>query len=129
MEEAYLAKWKLFGRSKKEEDSKGIDIPTQVTEEVLQPEHETTTETTEETEESPVTEHHETLYSKGQEPKSKAPTQKSEEPWKRSNWENADTIEKNVDTIDKKKTDYTQKSSTPKDVEEKVDKLLSKKKI
>jgi len=131
MGETHLARWKLFGKSKskKEENNKEIEIMVQENKEVLQPEPETIDETSEETEELPVTEYHETLYSNGHAPKkSTTPPQTDEKPWKQKSWESAHTIEKNVDDIGKKKIDYTEKTSESQDVDKKVDRLLSKKK-
>ena len=134
-----LARWKLFGRSKRKEDefSKEIDIPIQESEEVVKPEEvvedkeasrEFAEEVVEKPEEKPVTEHHETLYSEGHAPKKSEPSKPSEEPWKRSSWESPSAIEKNVDDIDKKKIEKRRISESG-DIEEKVDKLLAKKKL
>ncbi len=128
MEEAYLAKWKLFGKSKsKEEESrKEIDIPIQETEETLQTEQKIIAETDEETEESPIVEYHETLYSKEHVPKKgEMPSKTSSDSWKRRTWENVDTIEKNIDVMSKK--EVITKSSTTKDMEKKVDSLIETK--
>ncbi len=127
MGESYLARWKLFGKSKskKEENSKKMEITAQESKEVLQPEP----ETIDETEELPVTDYHETLYSNGDAPKkSTTPPKTDEKPWKQKSWESAHTIEKNVDDIGKKKIDYTEKTYESRDVDKRVDRLLSKKK-
>lgn len=130
-----MAKRKLFGRSKSKKENKEIDIPIDI-KETLQPEQEIISETNEEAEELPITEYHETLYSKESAPKkSKAPSKASEETWKRKSWESVGTIEKNVDHIKQKKavgtSDYKQKSSNikDKDIDKKVDRLFSKKKL
>ena len=131
MGESYLARWKLFGKfkSKKEENDKKMEITAQEIKEVLQPEPETIDETSEETEELPVTDYHETLYSNGDAPKkSTTPPKTDEKPWKQKSWESAHTIEKNVDDIGKKKIDYTEKTYESRDVDKRVDRLLSKKK-
>ncbi len=126
-----MAKWKLFGKSKskKEENINEVEIPVQESEEISQQEPETIDETNEETEELPVTDYHETLYSNGHAPKkSTIPPKTSEKPWKRRSWESPHAIEKNIDDIGKKKIDYTEKSSESFDTDKKVDRLLSKKK-
>ena len=122
-----MAKWKLFGKSKskKEENINEVEIPVQESEEISQQE----SETNEETEELPVTDYHETLYSNGHAPKkSTIPPKTSEKSWKRRSWESPHAIEKNIDDIGKKKIDYTEKSSESLDINKKVDRLLSKKK-
>lgn len=116
-----MARWKLFGKSKakKEESEKEIDIPIIEDKEITKQEEKVSFETSEETEEPPITEYHETLYSR------EHPSKKGKETWKRRSWESTGTIEKNVDTIDKKKTVYKQTSSGSEDIDRKVDKLLS----
>ena len=120
-----MARWKLFGKSKakKEESEKEIDIPIIEDEETTKQEEKVSFETSEETEEPPITEYHETLYS------SEHPSKKGKETWKRRSWESTSTIEKNVNTIDKKKTVYKQTSSGSEDIDRKVDRLLSRKGI
>ena len=128
MEEAHLARWKLFDKfkSKKEEDNKKTEIPIQESEEISQPEPETIDE---KKEESPITDYHETLYSNGQGPKKSTESPKtSEKPWKPKSWESPHTIEKNVDGISKKKIGHTEKFSESSDINKKVDRVLSKKK-
>lgn len=123
-----MAKWKLFGKSKskKEENINEMEIPVQESEEISQQESETIDETNEETEELPVTDYHETLYSNGHAPKkSTIPLETSEKPWKRRSWESPHTIEKNIDDIGKKKIDHTEKSSESLDINKKVDKIIS----
>ena len=123
-----MAKWKLFGKSKskKEENINEMEIPVQESDEISQQESETIDETNEETEELPVTDYYETLYSNGYAPKkSTIPLKTSEKPWKRRSWESPHTIEKNIDDIGKKKIDHTEKSSESLDINKKVDKILS----
>ena len=108
-----MAKWKLFGKSKskKKENIKEIEIPAQENEEIPQQEPETIDEKNEETEELPVTDYYETLYSNGHAPKkSTKPSKKSEKPWKRRSWESVQTIEKNIEDIGKKKIEDTASS-------------------
>lgn len=134
-----MARWKLFGRSKSKEEEtiKEIDIPIQEPEKIEKPVEEApedkesveeiNEEVVEKPEETSVPEHHETLYSEGHAPKKSEESKPSEEPWKRSSWENPSTIEKNVDDIEQKKIEK-RKTSESSDIEEKVDKLLAKKK-
>ena len=101
-----MARRKLFGKSKakKEDTEKEIDIP--IVEEEETPKQneevkeelkkEVNVETCEETEELPITEYHETLYS------SEHTSKNGKETWKRRSWESTSTIEKNVDAIERK---------------------------
>jgi len=118
-----LARWKLFGKSKekKQGNEKEIDIPIIEDEEPIKQKEEVFFESSEVTEEPPITEYHETLYS------SEHPSKKGKETWRRKSWERTSTIEKNVDTINKKKTVYKQTSAGSNDIERKVDNLLSSK--
>ena len=120
-----MARWKLFGKSKEkeQENEKEIDIPIIEDEEPIKQKEEVFFETSEVTEEPPITEYHETLYS------SEHPSKKGKDTWRRRSWESTSTIEKNVDTIDKKKTVYKQTSAGSNDIEGKVDRLLSNKGI
>ena len=120
-----MARWKLFGKSKEKEqgNEKEIDIPIIEDEEPIKQKEEVFFETSEVTEEPPITEYHETLYS------SEHPSKKGKDTWRRRSWESTSTIEKNVDTIDKKKTVYKQTSAGSNDTERKVDNLLSSKGI
>lgn len=119
-----MARWKLFGKSKekKQGNEKEIDIPI-IEEEPTKQKEEVFLETNEVTEEPPITEYHETLYS------SDHPSKKGKETLRRKSWESTSTIERNVDMIDKKKTVYKQTSSGSNELEKKVDNLLSNKKI
>jgi hypothetical protein len=123
----------LFGKykAKKEDTEKEIDIPIvedketpkqneEVKEELKK---EVNFETCDETEELPIKEYHETLYS------SDHPSKEGKETWKRKSWESTSTIEKNVDTIDKKKIVYKQTSAGSGGIEKKVDRLFSSKGI
>ena len=128
-----MARWKLLGRSKakREDIGKEIDIPIIEDEETPKQndevkkelKEEVTLETSEETEERPITEYHETLYS------SDHPSQKGKETWKRKRWESTNIIENNVDIIDKKKTAYKQTTADSDGIERKVDSLFSSKGI
>ena len=126
-----MVPWKLFRKSKdtKEEANREVELPPfQEAKEEIQPSEQEPVETEEKQEDKPVTEYHETLYSKGTAPK-KTESTPSEEPWKRKSWENASTIEKNVDKIDPEKSEQQHKTSEIEDIEQKVDRLLAKKKI
>jgi len=128
-----LALRKLFGKSKakKEDTEKKIDVsivedeetPKQNEEVKEELKKEINIETCEETEELPITEHHETLYS------SDHPSKKDKETWKRRSWESTSTIEKNVDKIDKKKIVHKQMSAGSDRIEKKLDRLFSNKRI
>ena len=120
-----MTRWKLFGKSKEKKQGmeKEIDIPIIEDEETTEQKEEIFSENCKETEETPITEYNETLYS------SEHPSKKGKETWKRRGWESTGTIEKNVDTIDKKKTAYKQTSAGSNDTEKKVDRLLSNKRI
>lgn len=123
-----MAKWKLFGKSKskKEENIKEIEIPVQESEEIPQQKSEAIDETNEETEELPVTDYYETLYSNGHAPKkSTISSKKSEKPWKRRSWESVQTIEKNIEDIGKKKIEDTASSYESWNIDRKVDKIIS----
>ena len=128
-----MARLKLFGKSKakKEDTEEEIDIsivedkeiPKQNGEVKKESKEETGLERSEETEELPITEYHETLYS------SDHPSKKGKETWKRKSWESTSTIEKNIDTIDKKKIVYKKTSAGSDGIEKKVDRLFSSKGI
>jgi len=75
--------------------------------------------------EEPITEYRETLYSRDAE-RPVATSQTEKKPLKRTSWENAKTIEQNVDLIRKKRE--STKATSHQSVEEKVDRLLTKKK-
>ena len=121
-----MSRWKLFRKSKekKVEDKSDIDLSIEKPEEELMPEQELTDEQ-ESSENIPVLEHRETLYSKGDEPKGYKSDKKDEYQWKRTGWESADTIEKNIDDLGNK--GITSKSSTTENVEKKVDSIIEMK--
>ena len=130
-----MSRWKIFGKTKQKEEPQpshdGIPqeqpriTPPPSFEEVKEPVQET-----EQPKEQPITEHHETLYTKGDEPKQeKKAAQPRETPWRRTSWENPETIEKNIDTLEKNPKKDSQKSYDSLDIEEKVDRLIAKKKI
>ena len=115
----------LFGKykAKKEDTEKKIDVSIIEDEETPKQNEEVNIETCEETEELPITEYHETLYS------SDHPSKKGKETWKRKSWESTSTIEKNVDKIDKKKIVHKQMSAGSDRIEKKLDRLFSSKGI
>jgi hypothetical protein len=125
-----VAKWKLFNRSKGKEET-----PTEVkmtTEHIGESEEKTNiSETREESEEVPVKEYNETLYSKGSVQKQPATTfPEKKQPLKRISWESARTIEQNVDTMGRKLTELSgTRTQTSSDTDKKVDFILLKKKV
>jgi hypothetical protein len=124
-----VTKWKLFNRSKgKEEASPEVKMATELIKE--SEEKPKIPETSKESEEVPIKEYNETLYSKGSVQKQPATTvPEKRQPLKRTSWESARTIEQNVDTMGRKQKELsgtkTQKSS---DTDKKVDFILLKKK-
>ena len=77
-----MARWKLFGKSKekKQGNEKEIDIPIIEDEEPIKQKEEVFLETSEITEEPPITEYHETLYSR------EHPSKKRKESLRRKSW-------------------------------------------
>jgi hypothetical protein len=124
-----VAKWKLFNRSKGKEEA-----PTEVKktiEHIGKSEEKTKIPgTREESEEVPVKEYNETLYSKGSVQKQPAKTfPEKKQPLKRTSWESARTIEQNVDTMGRKLTELSgTRTQTSSDTDKKVDFILLKKK-
>jgi hypothetical protein len=124
-----VAKWKLFNRSKGKEGA-----PSEVkmrTEHIGESEEKPKIpETREESEEVPVKEYNETLYSKGSVQKQPTATfPEKKQPLKRTSWESARTIEQNVDTMGRKQTvQSATRTRTSSDTEKKVDFILLKKK-
>ena len=125
-----MAKWKLFNRSKgKEEAPTEVEITTEhIGESEEKPK---IPETREESEEVPIKEYNETLYSKGSVQKKPATTlQEKKQPLKRTSWENAKTIEQNIDTMGRKQTEQPRtQTQTSNDTDKKVDCILLKKKV
>ena len=125
-----MAKWKLFNRLKGKKDA-----PLEVE---MTPEHSGESEekpiipeTREESEEVPIKEYNETLYSKGsvqKQPATSFPEKK--QPLKRTSWESARTIEYNVDDMERKQTELPgTRTQTSSDTDKKVDFILLKKKV
>ena len=105
-----MAKWKLFSKSKEEDTA--------------QPEEKTinTSEKTEEMQDKPIAEYHETLDTRTQ-TKSKTRTVKASSPSEQRVWRDVDAIEENIDTL------HIRKAERPiTDVDKKVDKLIEKRK-
>ena len=125
-----MAKWKLFNRSKGKEEA-----PTEVemtTEHIGESEEKPKIpETREESEEVPIKEYNETLYSKGsvqKQPATSFPEKK--QPLKRTSWESPKTIEHNVDDMGRKQTELLgTRTQTSSDTDKKVDFILLKKKV
>lgn len=120
-----MTKWKLFGRKKENIQTETKVENTEIKEtEETQPLVEVEKESNENQEESPILEYKETLYSRGTEPKSHK--KKDQKTWKRTTWENVDTIEGNIDRLDKKKAYY---SEDGKDIEKKIDDIIGVKHV
>ena len=123
-----LAKWKLLNRSKTKEEiyyNRG-KIQEQQESEEKQPKE----EIRETPKETPITEYSETLYSDGF--GQKQPTNQTVEKkpfFRRTRWENADTIEHYIDTMQGEQKEPTRSSHQPLgDTNTKVDYILLKKK-
>ena len=126
-----MVKWKLFRRTETEKKTPAEQQQTEQEKSDETTKNITNSEIKQDKEESETIEYHETLYSKGHAPKkTKVFSEKEEKPCRRSSWENMNTIEKNIDTIDKKKTSTTSKARSAEisNIDNKVDKLLTKKK-
>jgi len=125
-----LAKWKLFNRSKgKKEAPPEVEM---TTEHIGYPEVKPMKPVPrEESEEVPIKEYNETLYSKGsvqKQPATSFPEKK--QPLKRTSWESARTIEYNVDDMERKQTELPgTRTQTSSDTDKKVDFILLKKKV
>jgi hypothetical protein len=124
-----VTKWKIFNRSKgKEEASTEVKMATEhIRESEEKPK---ITVTSEESEELPIKEYNETLYSKGSVQKQPTTTfPEKKQPLKRTSWESARTIEQNVDTMGRKQTELPgTRTQTSSDTDKKVDFILLKKK-
>jgi hypothetical protein len=118
-----VSKWKLWNRSKGNEAA-----PTQNS--VIRPAEQTSERTTE-TNNVPITEYNETLYSANTSVKPvKKPGMEMKEPLKRTSWENPRTIEQNIDTMKKTQPETLAPCSQDTDnIEKKVDQILLKKKL
>jgi len=125
-----VAKWKLFTRSKGKE--KALTDVEMKTENIGESEGKMKIpETREESEEVPIKEYNETLYSKGSVQKQPATTfPEKKQPLKRTSWESARTIEYNVDDMGRKQTELLgTRTQTSNDTDKKVDFILLKKKV
>ena len=123
-----MTKWKLFNRSKGKEASPEVKMATELIRE--SEEKPKIPETSKESEELPIKEYNETLYSKGSVQKQPATTvPEKKQPLKRTSWESARTIEQNVDTMGRKQTELPgTRTQTSSDTDKKVDFILLKKK-
>lgn len=125
-----LQKLKIFNRSKEKKDtSTVIEARTEPFGE--SEENSKIPEIREESEEIPIKEYNETLYSKGyiQKKPTTIPSERKQS-WKRFSWENLVTIEHNVDTIECKETEVSEtRIQASDDIDQKVDRTLIKKKV
>jgi hypothetical protein len=125
-----VAKWKLFNRSKgKEEANTEVEMTTKhIGESEEKP---NIPETREKSEEMPIKEYNETLYSKDSVQKQPATTlPEKKQPLKRTSWESPGTIEHNVDDMERKQTKLSgTRTQTRNDTDKKVDRILSKKNV
>ena len=125
-----MPKWKLFDRLKgKKNVSTEVEMKTQY---IRESEEKTKIpEIREESEELPVKVYNETLYSKDfiqKKPATKLSEKKQS--LKRSSWENIGTIEHNVDDFESKKNEVRRaRIQTSDDIDQKVNRILHKKKI
>jgi hypothetical protein len=125
-----LSKWMLFNRSKGKKD-----VPTEIektTEHIGESEEKPKiSETREESEEVTNKVYNETLYSKGFIQKKPATTlPQKKQPSKRSSWESLGTIEHYVDDMECKQTEVIgNRTQTSNDIDQKVDRILSKKNV
>lgn len=110
-----MGKWKIFSKSKKEEETAGITQATEETNEEV-PEEKSTEEQTDQ----PIAEYHETLHTGKKTSTSKTISHTSSNVDQRL-WRDVDSIEEDVDTL------HTKKAKKPvTEVDKKVDKLISK---
>lgn len=124
-----LVKLKLFHRSKIIEETQTEIITIREKSQESKEKH-LKAETKEKSNNTPIKEYNETLYSEGY--TQKQPTSSSyqnKQPSKRTTWENAETIGQNVDSMRMKQSASTHWGTEPEiDVEKKVDYILLKKK-
>jgi hypothetical protein len=125
-----MAKWKLFNRSKGKEEVP-TEVETTIEHIAASEEKPKIPETREESEELSIKEYNETLYSKGSVQKQPATTlPEKKHPLKRTSWESLGTIEHNVDDMGHKQTEpLGTRTQTNNDTDNKVDRILSKKKV
>jgi hypothetical protein len=125
-----LQKWKIFNRSKEKKDgSIEVEMRTQhVGESEEKPK---IPEIREESVVRPIKVYNETLYSKGFVQKKPATTlPQKKQLSKRSSWESLGTIEHYVDDMECKQTEVTgNRTQTSDDIDQKVDRILSKKNV
>jgi len=125
-----VAKWKLFNWLKRKQES-----PTEFemnTKHIGESEEKPKIpETRDESEEVSIKEYNEMLYSKDFVQKKPATTlPKKKQPLKRTSWESLGTIEYNVDDMGCKQIELPgTRTQTSYDTEEKIDLILSKKKV
>jgi hypothetical protein len=118
-----MAKWKFFKPSKGNIHTEPTKIPDHVQE---SEEHSLISETTDDSQAIPVKEYNEILYSKGSEHK-KQPVAPEQKPiMRRTSWETPDAIEHSVDMMGRRRQGIDTEPTH--DVEQKVDRILLKKK-
>ncbi|VVB61370.1 Uncharacterised protein [uncultured archaeon] len=125
-----LSKWKLFNRSKgKKEVPTEIEKTTEHIKESM--EKPKISKTKEESQEVTNKVYSETLYSKGFEQKKPAQTlPQKKQSSKRSSWESLGTIEHYIDNMESKQTEVIgTRTQTSNDIDQKIDRILSKKNI
>ncbi len=101
------------------------------TEEIQEPEDkQIKPDTKQETTDVPIKVYNETLYSEGfAQKQSKTPYPEKKQPFKRTSWENPETIEQTVDNMRRRQSESTANSTqTRDDTDKKVDFILLKKK-
>ncbi|MBN1860178.1 MAG: hypothetical protein JW840_01815 [Candidatus Thermoplasmatota archaeon] len=123
-----MTKWKLFNRSKTEEHPYPEGL-SQKEEKKKEKEKQTKPETTNVAKEKPIKEYNETLYSKDTVKKEQKTTFLERKTFKRTSWENAETIEHNVDHMRQKHPETRGiKDPNRETTDKKVDLILLKKK-
>lgn len=123
-----MKKLKLLNKFKTKKEKDIVEPETSIENKEL-PQPEIKEEIKEKTEEMPVKEYRETLYSRGEAPKKPTTTTKPmEKQWTGRRWENVEVIEKNIDDIGKRKPEHEGKTLTKLDINTKVDRLISKRK-
>jgi len=110
-----MVKWKLFGKSKKEEETtQQVDLKQETEEKTFEE------ATNEEQTDGPIAEYHETLHTGTTTSKSSSNTASDSE---QRRWRDVDSIEEDIDTLHVKKTKVPVT-----ELDKKVDKILEKNK-
>lgn len=123
-----MAKWKLFNRSRTEEQPYP-EGSSQKEEKTKEKEKQTKPEKNNVPKEKPIKEYNETLYSKDTVQKEHKSTLLERKTFRRTRWENAETIEHNVDQMRQKHPEIREIKNGNRDTtDKKVDLILLKKK-